>query len=222
MHCRPASIWHLCLICSSKVCFACFLETILQPNYAFVPEFDIVGSPGPLCSALASTSRMEALAAVGLAGNISQFVQYAAQLVSTGKETYKSASGSSERNCELEKIYGALSTFSSRLQKQATVHSHQSSTTNSLTSTHNPGNTEHVTALNLLTRDCKQVCDHLLGKIQELKVKDGRWRRCRSFRAALETVWDGKSISELESRLDRFQKIIMLHFFPIIRYCHHS
>jgi hypothetical protein len=80
------------------------------------------------------------------------------------------------------------------------------------------GNHEHISALIELARDCRDVCDQLLETIRKLKIRDGRWRRFRSLRAALEAAWDGHRIAELESRLDRYQKVILFHFFPIIRY----
>ena len=161
---------------------------------------------------------MEAVAAIGLTGNILQFIQYAAQLISTGNEIFESATGSSQRNSELEKIYATLSTFASGLQKHGTSQSGNQSTTSSLPISHSSENLEHFTALNALASDCEEVCGQLLGKIRCLKIEGKKWRACKSFRAALEAAWDGKSISKLESRLDRFQKVILLHFFPIIRY----
>jgi hypothetical protein len=160
---------------------------------------------------------MEALAAIGLTGNVLQFIQYAAQLLSTGTEIYRSSTGSSQKNHELENIYEKLSNFTSTLLGQETA-GHLSGGRGSPNDPQGTTNHAHISALIDLSRDCKDVCDQLLEMIQKLKVKDGRFRRFRSFRAALEAAWDGNRIAELESRLDRFQKVILFHFFPILRY----
>src|SRR5580692_7705566 len=131
---------------------------------------------------------MEAVAAIGLTGNVLQFIQYAAQLLSTGTEIYRSSTGSSQKNHELENIYEKLNNFTSTLQGQETA-GHLSGGRGFPNVTQGTGNHAHISALIDLARDCRDVCDQLLETIRKLKVKDGRWRRFRSFRAALEVAW---------------------------------
>ncbi len=162
---------------------------------------------------------MEALAALGLTGNVLQFIQFVSALLSTGSEVYSSASGASESTIELEKIYERLSAFTSSLQSQGTTQvSRLSGTRGFPTFTQTTENLAHIGALNDLAKDCKELCDRLLETIRKLKVEGGRWRRFRSFMAALEAAWDSKKIADLEARLDRFQRVISFHFFPILRY----
>jgi hypothetical protein len=117
---------------------------------------------------------MEALAAIGLTGNVLQFIQYAAQMLSTGTEIYRSSTGSSQKNHELENIYEKLNNFTSTLQGQETA-GHLSGGRGFLNVTQGTGNHAHISALNDLARDCRDVCDQLLEAIRKLKVKDGRW-----------------------------------------------
>lgn len=159
---------------------------------------------------------MEALAAISLTGNVLQFIQYAAHLLSTGSEVYRSSTGSSQKNHELENIYEKLNNFITTLQSQEAAVPISRGRGFPI-DVHRTGDHEHISALSDLARDCGDICNQLLEMIRKLKVGDGRWRRFRSLRAALEAAWDGKRIAELESRLDRFQKVILFHFFPMLR-----
>lgn len=193
-------------------CLICFLSSFSFCLRSYVQQFSSHTAKA------VPVQTMEALAAVSLAGNVLQFIQYAGQLISTGNEIYTSTSGSSERNSELEKVYKTLDNFAVSLQNETAQQSHQTTAPGHSADTYCTENLEHLRALNTLSRDCKEVCNQLLEKVRKLKVEDGRWRRCKSFRAALDAAWGGRSLSDLESRLDRFQRVILLHFFPIIRY----
>jgi hypothetical protein len=158
---------------------------------------------------------MEGLAALGLIGNVVQFVQFLSELISTGSDLYRSMDGAAASNIELEQIYGKLSSFSSSLiepsnaQTDPHAFTYFAQTRQDLT---------HVKELNSLGKDCKALCDQLLDTVSGLRVEGVRWRHLKSFRGALKTVWESKKISNFESRIERFQRIIILHFFPILRY----
>jgi hypothetical protein len=162
---------------------------------------------------------MEALSTIALAGNVLQFVQFVSVVVSTGLEMYDSASGASKRNVELESIYERLSTFTSSLQSQEAAQvSCLLGTRGFPAFAQTKENLAHVSAVNGLAKDCKGLCDQLLETIRKLKVEGGRWRRFSSFKAALKSVWESEKIEALEARLDRLQRVILFHFFPILRY----
>ena len=55
---------------------------------------------------------MEALAAVGLAGNIVQFISFASETLSKSREIYLSASGTTEEYMDLKLISQDLLSFS--------------------------------------------------------------------------------------------------------------
>ncbi|KAF7526378.1 hypothetical protein G7054_g10781 [Neopestalotiopsis clavispora] len=157
---------------------------------------------------------METLAAIGLASNILQFAEFAHKLLSTGNELYESASGTSSKTLELEKIYGSLSNFSLNLEKSNAAQDFA----NLLT----PRDTEeylpelHDFTLRSLARDCKSVCDELLQLLNRLKVSDGRWRAYKSFKVAIMTLHESKRIAGMEERIARFQQTIASHFLPIL------
>ena len=159
------------------------------------------------------------MGAIGLTGNVLQFVQYAIQIISSTNQIYQSAKGSSQRNDELEKIYGRLEDFTTSLQApNPTQNTPLQPSRGLVPPSQSSESIVHINALNELAKDCRGVCDQLLTKVRKIKIEDGRWRRCRSLRAALESAWDSKSIADLEARLEKFQTVILLHFFPILRY----
>ncbi|KAF2801311.1 uncharacterized protein BDZ99DRAFT_240266 [Mytilinidion resinicola] len=158
---------------------------------------------------------MEALAALGLAGNVVQFIHFASGLLSTGSEVYKSASGASEKTFELEKIYERFRELSSSLSNHDTTDGRGPSRGLFATARMPQYLSIHIDALKGLGKESKDLCDQILETLRKVKVQGGRWRRFRSFMAALEAAWDSQKIADLESRLERFQKMISFHFFPI-------
>lgn len=161
---------------------------------------------------------MASIAAFSLASNVLQFVQFTSQLISTGCEIYSSANGASERNIELERVYETLGAFMSSLETQGTTRTISETQAGIFIPAQTTENLSHIRALNDLAKECAQLCHELLETIQKLKVQGGRWRPFKSFKAALEASWDSKKVANLEARLDRFQRVTLFHFFPILRY----
>lgn len=75
-------------------------------------------------------SGIEALAAIGLAGNVVQFADFASQLVKAGRELYKSANSTTVKNEELELLARHLRDLAKaenlRRLAERTRHSHVS------------------------------------------------------------------------------------------------
>ncbi|KAI1852341.1 hypothetical protein JX266_002519 [Neoarthrinium moseri] len=143
---------------------------------------------------------MEPLSALAFAGNILQFIEFAAGIISTSKEIYQSAEGVSKSYLEVENVYQKLADLSMRLQESGTANNRPrlvSRTEQELTS---------------LAKSCKADCDRLLEAVQRLKVEEGKGRRWKSFRAALKTAWNGEQeIEELSARLRNKQQVLNLH-----------
>ena len=167
---------------------------------------------------------METLAAVGLASNVMQFVGFISELISLGSEIHNSVDGSSERMLELQSIYQSLSGFNTALKDGKGRKTSENALT--LQGFKYGGGSEsrsqssisiHVNALHTLAAECDDVCQQLLDTVQKISVKGGHRQPFRSFKAALKTMWDNKKIVGLEERLDRFQRMISLHFYPILR-----
>jgi hypothetical protein len=164
---------------------------------------------------------MEALAALSLAGNVIQFVQFMAELISTGSEIAESAHGASQQAVVLERVYESLSTLSSRLHTgydEPQLPGPLVGRTNHITFHKPTGVQSHVQPLEELSAECHSLCEQLLETVRKLQVKGKSLRRFKSFVAALETVWKSQEIRSLEEKIRRYQEIITLHFFPLLRY----
>jgi len=163
---------------------------------------------------------MEALAALGVTGNVLQFVQFISTLLSTGKEIYYTSSGLKQDFVELNNIYAQLAALYARLQPQECARVVRRPGFHRLLA-HNDSaeNKAHINTLQELAQDCQGLCNELLQTVANLRVKEtSPRRRFDTFKAALKTVWHRRKIEEMEARIDRYQKVISTHFFPILRW----
>lgn len=173
---------------------------------------------------------MDPLTALGLASNIVQFVDFALKLYSASAEIVGSARGATAQNLELDKVYTRLQTFTSDLKLAADSepstpadgHPAAGALGNALGDA--PGNAHtkairpHVAAIEQIAVDCRVVCDQLLDVVNGLRVDPAASnRRLRSLGAALKTAFSAKKIAGLDERLKRFQSLLALHFFPLLK-----
>ncbi|KAI0451778.1 hypothetical protein F5B21DRAFT_486120 [Xylaria acuta] len=167
---------------------------------------------------------MEALAALGLASNIVQFLDFTWRLVSATGEIRNSASGATERVIELDKIFVRLSAFCSDFLKRPDAADNDDEAKRVQLLFSNPESDlqrqiiiqSHTKSLQALTTDCIALCQQLLAVTSKLQARGGSCHRFRSFKTALRTLWDEKKMTDLEERLKRHQRAISLHFLPLI------
>ncbi|KAH6667689.1 hypothetical protein B0J14DRAFT_601221 [Halenospora varia] len=132
------------------------------------------------------------LTALGLASNIVQLVTFTSDLISKGREIYKSADGTLVENLELETITTSLQVLSNELVLPICERGKLTKTENQLQE---------------LCDGCKAVSGQLLDVIRGIKAK-GPHMRWNSFRQALNSVWREDEIEALETRLDRYRRQI--------------
>ncbi|KAI5459735.1 hypothetical protein BGZ63DRAFT_388556 [Mariannaea sp. PMI_226] len=165
---------------------------------------------------------MEALAAIGLASNVVQFVQFVSGLVSTANEIHDSIDGTSRRSNELEKIYDHLSAFSRGLRGEGSSGPSNGGGPLRNLAFGQPDPTlevslqSHIRSVEDLAADCNALCGELLETVRDLRVNGARYGPFKSFMAALKTAWKRKKIESLEKRLDGFRSMILLHLFPFL------
>jgi len=135
---------------------------------------------------------MDPVTTIGLASSIVQLITFTSDLVSKGREIYKSANGSLVEHLELESIVGSLVDLSDALDLP-------NPTERKLTSTERQ--------LSELCDGCKSVTEKLLDAIRKLKAKAPH-KGWQSFRQALNSAWKESEIAALESRLDRYRRQI--------------
>jgi hypothetical protein len=96
---------------------------------------------------------IDPLTAIGLAGNIVQFIDYASKLISSSYEIYRSSSRSPRNHVHLESISTRLLELNGALEPTL------------------PQNTMHEKALNGLREECCRDTVALLDLIKALKAK---------------------------------------------------
>lgn len=141
---------------------------------------------------------MEALAALGLASNVVQFISFTRELITTTQLITQNADGQLVQNLEIETIAASLQSFSSQISQTVW----------------NSGNlaTQEYNDLKELCVGCQDVAERLTEKINSLKVDktvSGRiGKQFAGFRQALRSLLAADEIKDLERRLDRYQRTI--------------
>ena len=145
---------------------------------------------------------MDPISALGVAGTVVQFVQFAAALVNNVREIHHSASGTSLVTQELEAIHSTLSQFSKDLPQ------------------HSPhGHLRYGRELDGLAKRCRDDCDRLLKLADQLKVESGEKKRWwKSFQKAMLELWTQKDVEDLRQRISDSQASMVLVLCASSRY----
>jgi hypothetical protein len=137
---------------------------------------------------------MDPLTAIGLASAVVQFVDFSTKLISGAHKLYESASGATSEHLELEGLASNL-----RQQSEEVT----------------PLNVANAAALSgedkdliSLGRQCRDVADELLTVLDGLKLKDGSYKRIRSFYLTLKSVRKEDEIVAIQKRLDRIGSVM--------------
>ncbi|KAF2122065.1 hypothetical protein BDV96DRAFT_136942 [Lophiotrema nucula] len=140
----------------------------------------------------------EALAGLGLAANIAQFVGLSMQLLLQGKEIYDSISGTREEYDELElMVTQTQSLIEDIIQADQDVQN----AANTLTArTQLPSRLERE--IRQLATQCHPILDRLLGMLSDLKIpKDARFRTWQAVKQTFRHAGKKKDLQELKERL---------------------
>jgi hypothetical protein len=142
---------------------------------------------------------MDALSALGLAGNIVQFVSFSHEIVSLGKEIYKSASGTRAESLELESIIQDLSAIHGSLRDSWAGRAGRHSTLPKTDS-----HSRQEATLVALIDQCDPIYTELKSVLEKLHVQ-GEHRKWKSFSAAVKFLWKEDEIKDLEKRICKLQ-----------------
>ncbi|KAK0735942.1 hypothetical protein B0T21DRAFT_365970 [Apiosordaria backusii] len=142
---------------------------------------------------------MEPIAALAVAGNVLQFVEFAGKLFSNTREVFLSARGTSAESAHLEDICQKLLDFTARLR----------SSKFSLHSTHK---TDPIVKC---AEACEQDCEALLAITTKLRAKaqlKSKTSQCwASFKIAILEVWKASEVEAIRSRISDHRSEITLH-----------
>ena len=140
---------------------------------------------------------MEPLVAIGLVGNIVQFVDFTSKLITKTAEGYRSADGALVDNARLEAATNDLLALNDQIDCNATT-----------------GSTDP--ALLSLCSSCNDVAKELLAALSKLKAEGGK-SKWKSFRKALRSVWSKEKVLEIERQLSNFRDEINLRIVVDLR-----
>ena len=132
---------------------------------------------------------MEALAAISLAGNILQFLNFTGDVISKSRQIHDSSSGTLKEHDDLEGCTSDLKALSCRLQASA-----------------GPADSTLVQ----LCSSCCEVADELLVALKRLGVKENT-TRSQSFKKVLKALWGQEKLRSLERRLADFRQQLTFH-----------
>jgi hypothetical protein len=143
---------------------------------------------------------MAELAAIGLAGNLVQFVDFGFKLSRDFKDLYQSAEGGKAKHLELEDVTIDLESLCQKLQESTSPA---------------PQDDEE---LRDLARSCAKLARELLAMLEKVKVNKERNPKLATFNQALKNIWKDKDISDLERRLGRYREQLNHRLIYILRY----
>jgi hypothetical protein len=131
---------------------------------------------------------MDPLSAVGLAGTVVQFVSFAHEIVSLGKEIYNSPTGAREEAVEIGAMLKDLTELHQSLRYSWRQNASQRS--------------QQENTLFGLVEQCEPIHNELQRVLRSLEVQ-GSHRKWKSLRAAVKVAWKEGDIKDLEKRLHR-------------------
>ena len=142
---------------------------------------------------------MEAIVAIGVAGNVLQFLDFASKLCSTSLEIYTTVGGVSSSNAQTEAL---LKDFIESIDEVTT---NLAQYRNVLSDTSKQAFIPSQDQMSTIIADCRGVADELMARFDKLKASGtpGRWK---SFAMGVKCMWKKKDLEELQSKLQQHRK----------------
>ena len=153
---------------------------------------------------------MEALAVVGLAAAVAQFVEFTSSLVTTAADTYRSQTGATDEHANLEQVYSKLEKLCSQLS---------TSEDDRITASGYSANASvpEMDELKALAAECRSDCEALASAVRNLIGERGQKSPLKSCKAALKTALGQRKLAELEARIGRTRCVLALQISAIVR-----
>ena len=145
---------------------------------------------------------LDPFSALGLAGNIAQFIQFGSDVFSKSREIAKATSGASLENEELGSAVQRLQKICLGLQRSQSQR---------------PGVTptsSDADSLQVLAESCRTAGEEILCSLRKFTVQDSN-KKWQSFQKALKTVWKKSEIQAMEKRLASYRDQLMSHLLAL-------
>jgi hypothetical protein len=151
---------------------------------------------------------MDPLSALSIAASVVQFVQFGASLVSKTHEIYASNEGTLAMNVQVEVATRRLIDLVDSLRDPSFAGS-------SLPLVESQ-------SLQNICNKCVSISNELFSRLDKLMVHDAHtYRKWKSFRQALKSVWSKDGIEAIRKRLEVCKDELDIHLVVSIRYFQH-
>jgi hypothetical protein len=136
---------------------------------------------------------MEPFTAIGLAASIINIVDFALRIVSKGNKIYHSCDGVHSDHGDLELVANDMLLLQNKLQVASSPFVQEAKLN------------DDDRALHELSTAANEVAAQLLQKMNKAKVQ-GRFRRWKSLRQAVKSVWSKPEVDGMATRFDHDQR----------------
>jgi hypothetical protein len=146
---------------------------------------------------------LEAFAAISLAGNILEFVDFGLKLLDWSKEIYQSPGGTSTLETNLHKNTTSLKRCIHEMELE-------------IPESQEPGQSWEERELHSLAAGCKQTADKLLAILEKLRKIGGRSKWQSLYHAARMSMWKAE-VEELRNILSEYRSQVGLCILTILK-----
>ena len=157
---------------------------------------------------------LESLAALSVASNIAQFVDFGCRLFFETRELYSSSSGLASEAVELEKISDTLGRLSKDLSPNSSTGVDSDDV--SLLNVNAVAGSNDEDDLILIAQDCQKIAKELSAALEQLKVRGPR-REWQCFRVTLKRIWKPERVDKIARRMERFSSQLTMCLVKILK-----
>ncbi|KAH6683967.1 hypothetical protein B0J14DRAFT_458323, partial [Halenospora varia] len=132
---------------------------------------------------------MDPLTALGLAGNVVQFVDFGSKLLSSSVQLYKSTTGTLKVNDELELVAAEIKALTSKLSSEEDLGAN----------------------FQKICNETVDIANNILMRLDKLKI-GGKNRVWKSLWQAINVAWTAEELANLVDRLERLKRTVEKRF----------
>jgi hypothetical protein len=134
---------------------------------------------------------LDLITALGVAGNVVQFIDFGLKATSKAREIHRSVDGTLEENIDLEVVTGDLAAVAQKLATHGVA-------------------TSSSDGLDDICQRCSEAAIELLTALEGFKVS-GQKSRVKSARKALKAIWGKRRVDGMRTRLEGYRDEIQFH-----------
>ena len=164
---------------------------------------------------------LEGLAALSVASNIAQFVDFGCRLFFETKELYSSSSGLATEAVELENISQTLGRLSKDLVAKHVSDDPPSSGVDldgilRVEPANAFATSRDRSDLMLIAQECQKVAEELSGALNQLRIR-GPGKKWQCFRVSLKRIWKPERVDKIAKRMERFSRQLTVCLLKILK-----